>query len=217
MTLRATQSRAARLTVGFAAAVGASILFLVASGAAGASSTWPSQHWASASCYRTSITNTWTVMSNVYMNRADGYPPSVFGMGGGTITGGAYWTVIDGHSQQWLYYQVVVATPNSRAAGGYDWTYGSWLRAKDALGDGTSGLDTEVLIDGRWVRTGYTIAGSPWDVSYANGYVGGIALRGSGKKYVYAHYYWGPITNLKGDVVFGPYEVYEPLGWMTCY
>ena len=219
-----TRGRSAQLAAGLTTALAALILLLATSGVAEASSTYPSQHWAYAQCYRTSVTNTWTVMSGVYMNRADGYERAVYATttgDGGYFTGGS-WTLdpVHSHTSQWLYYQVVVLTPDSRYASGYSRTDGTWLRAHDALGDGTSGLDSEVWDKdrGMWIKTGYTGAGSAWDASYANGILtGGIALYGSGQKYVYAHYIWGPIWNLNGDLAFRQYEVYEPLGWMSCY
>src|SRR4051794_27061438 len=71
--------------------------------------TYPSQHWAYATCGRTSVTNTWTVMSGFYMNRADGFESrTATTVGGGTTTGGA-WMSPDpnlSYGSERLYYQV---------------------------------------------------------------------------------------------------------------
>jgi hypothetical protein len=218
--IRTTRPATVRLALGLAMAVGAVVLSLAATDVALATnSNWPSYHQAGAVCYRTSLTNTWTVMSSIYMNRADGYPRITYGSATGTdpyFTGGS-WTVTDANSQQWLYYQVVVGTP--RSDGTYYWTYGTWIRALDALGDHTSGLDTQVwdATRGKWVTTGYTGSGSPTDASYANGNMyGGIAL-GSGKKSVWAHFVWGPIYNtVKNTLAFAQYEAWESMGEMSC-
>jgi hypothetical protein len=214
-TLRHFAHLGRRLTV----TISAVVVALTTAGLAQAAD-YPSQHWAYAQCYRTSLTSTWTVMSGVYMNRADGYPHTVYGTAIGTgayFTGGT-WTVIDSNSQQRLYHQVAVASWNSNRRA-WDWTYGTWLRGWDYLGDGTSGLDSEVwdASRGMWIKTGYTGAGSPWDASYANGVLtGGIALQAGVKKYVYAHYIWGPIYNAAGQQSFKQYENYELLGSLDC-
>src|ERR671932_106357 len=115
--------------------------------------TYPSEHHASATCYKTQLLGTWTVMSNLYMNRADGFPPSTFAMGGGDYIYGSSWQLIDGNTQQWLYYRVVVA---SETASGWKWTYGNWIARQDALGDHTDGISTYFQMqDGSWRLTGY--------------------------------------------------------------
>ena len=198
-------------------AIAAAALLVANVEAAQAHGTYPSQHFAAAVCYRTNILGTWTVMSNVYMNRADGFPATVYGSAVGTgpyFTGGS-WGLIDSNSEQWLYYQVVVGT--QLPSGAWTWIRGNWIRAKDALGDGTDGLSTEFQrSDGTWVRTGYTATSSPWDVSLANGWLsGGIGLS-AGRKYVYGHMWWGPIYNSKNQQVFAPYDHWEPIGYMNC-
>ncbi len=177
--------------------------------------TYPSQHFAAAVCRETPITGQWTVSSNVYMNRADGFPAGVVGTGGTTgpyFTGGGSWTVIDGNSQQWLYYRVVVGTQTSS---GWSWTPGTWMRRQDQLGDGTDGLSTEVETypgSGVYVRTGYAATSSPEDVSLVSGQIG----VGPRSKYIYGQMWWGPIYNLKNQQVFAPYTHWEPIGWVNC-
>jgi hypothetical protein len=191
---------------------------------------YPSAHRAIASCYTTGTTGTWTVTSTPYMNRADGFLTGVYvGAGGstydpqtGAITGGSS-TLIDGHTQQWLYYQVVVGT--QLASGAWHWDYGNWMRRKEQLGGHTDGLSTEVqLPDGTWARTDYSMVGDV--VDYYNGSVwvsyptdASIVTRGSaaGWKYVYGHMYWGTIYNIVSRKhVFGPYDHMEPLGYVNC-
>ena len=208
--------------VWLAAVLSLLILSLVATAVAqAAGGSYPSQHWAYATCGRTSLTNTWTVMSGLYMNRADGFEARTTSVvGGGTTTSGGWMTPDPARSYgpQRLYYQVIVATWNN-TKGNWDWTYGTWLRGWDALGDGTSGLDSEVwdASRGRWIPTGYTGSGSPWDASYANGVLStGIAVSGGIKMYVYAHYIWNPIYNGNGVQVFPRYETSELLGSLVC-
>ena len=205
---------------------------LVTSGAAFAQDGYPSWHRAvNYGCYTTSTTGTWTVMSSVQMNRADNYPIAVWGMGGGyydpqtgAITGQS-WQLIDSHTQQWLYYRVVVGTP--RISGGWHWDYGNWIRRKEQLGDQTDGIGTQVQLDnGTWVTTDYsqtgyfngsTWIGSPSDLSFVtrSTFMAGVAL-GRGSKYVYGQMWWGPIYNSAGRQVFPAYDHWEPLGYVNC-
>lgn len=185
---------------------------LASGGSASAHGTYPSSHRAYHSgCYYTLSTGTWTIVSGVYMDRANGYPPGVIGVGGGSWsdtygpTGGAV-VAIDGHSAQWLYYRVVVMT--QLATGQWKSTYGNWMRRKDALGDHTDGLSTEIQTANGWQLTSYALAGGHADASFAN--------VGRGRKYVYGQMWWGPIYNLAGKQVFAPYTHWEPLGYVNC-
>ena len=176
---------------------------------------YPSQHWAAAMCRVTPINGQWTVVSNVMMNRADGFPPNVYGTATGTgpyFTGGS-WTLIDSNSQQWLYYRVVVGWKT--ATGAWTWKYGTWMRRKDALGDHTDGISTEVETyprSGVFVKTGYGATSMPEDVSLVSGQVGAAPRA----KYVYGQMWWGPIFNSKNEQVFAPYTHWHALGYVYC-
>ena len=202
----------ARLIISLACGLVASLL---ATGSAMAHGSYPSEHRASALCYETTTNGQWAVMSNVYMNRADGYPRAVYGTSigdGGYFTGGS-WTLIESNTQQWLYYRVAIATQSS--SGAWTWKYGNWMRRLDALGDHTSGLDTEVETfpgSGVYVQTGYTATSSPQDVSLVSGRIG----VGPRLKQVYGQMWWGPIYNMKNQQVFAPYTHWEPLGSVSC-
>jgi hypothetical protein len=185
---------------------------LAATGLASAHGSFPSQHYAAASCRETPASGQWAVSSHVMMNRADGYETrGTIGVGGGdVIYGGTY--LGPGYSEQWLYYRVVVGTQDRY--GNWTWKYGTWMRRTDQLGDHTSGIDTEVETypgSGAYVRTSYGATGSPEDVSMLTGRIGD----GPRLKYIYGQMWWGPIFS-NGVQVFVPYTHWEPLGYVTC-
>ena len=188
------------------------ILAALASAGTASAHAYPSQHWAAATCRETPINGQWAISSNVYMNRADGFPAGTMYVGGGDVFyggGGAG----PGNSQQWLYYRVVIVTQD-RYGNWNQWRYGTWMRRLDALGDGTDGISTEVETypgSNVYVRTGYGATGMPEDVSMLSGAIGSVPRT----KFVYGQMYWGPIFS--GTTrVFAPYNYLEPLGYLTC-
>ena len=199
-------------------------VLLSTAGPAVAGDTYPSQHWARARCYTTKSLGTFTVMSSVYMNRADGYLSSYNLVGGydmfGNPTGGN--VVVADYTPQWLYYRVVVVWYD--ANGKLNRTFGNWIARQDALGDGTDGISTYFQMpNGSWKLTGYTGGTSPWDVSLANGsfdgtFIGGIAIP-RGRYYAYGEFRWGPIyQTVPGPtkVAFPGNDHFDYLGQLNC-
>jgi hypothetical protein len=96
-------------------------------------------------------------MSGVYMNRADGYWPTM--VSGGYDQYGIYVGTSSGtdFTKQWLFHRVVVGWYD--AYGRLNWTYGNWIARQNALGDHTDGISTWFQREGRLLGADGLFAG----------------------------------------------------------
>ena len=120
------------------------------------------------------------------------------------------------YSNQWLWYRVA-AWSQDRYGNWSAPTYGNWMARTGQLGLATSGVDTWLYIEGRWVTSGLPSAplglGGPNasrpDMSIAS-------ISGPGWYYVEAQFYWGPISDAQGRTVFGGEWHPQSIGWIYC-
>ena len=139
-------------------------------------------------------------------------PGNDFVVTGNGMTAGGWSTVVNG---QWLFYSVRAYWPNP--LGGWFYRDGNWLARQGQMGGAIEPWTTYVQTPSSptgWALATVNLLYNGADYSRPDSSL--IRLPGHGTYQVWAHFYWGAVTDGAGRVLMNPVEHWQSMGQGPC-